>query len=289
MLTLAAICLHYDFAAAPAASTNSSGHPSKYLEAAEAHGMIFVRESRQKLQDLHRQAELDSSFACSRLLCILGFAFFRTHRGNGVSLADGAAWTWLQLLRGMKATYIAIHESDKGVDEIAVRDMVLELLSTSRFVDTLASNIGPEHEHASFAFFQRSRRERFDALRTTLWGSWLSLGDDKIRDLGSAIDVLWQVTEHACSLEIHSLFRAICTWPVSASKGFVDMLMNGFPPALAVYAHWLMFVVLAEDLWWVNDMGRSGIQHIIKMCSDADSDVRALLRWPQLMLDVENI
>ena len=100
MLTLAAIWLHYDFAAAPAASTDSSGHPSKYSEAAEAHGMIFVRESRQKLQDLRGQAELDSSFACSRLLCILGFAFFRTHRGNGVSLADSAAWTWLHLLRG---------------------------------------------------------------------------------------------------------------------------------------------------------------------------------------------
>ena len=65
--------------------------------------------------------------------------------------------------------------------------------------------------------------------------------------------------------------------------------MNGFPPALAVYAHWLMLVVLAEDLWWVNDMGRLGIQHIMKMCSDADSDVRALLRWTQLMMDVENI
>ena len=289
MLVLGAMSLHFDSTAVPTVRTDASWHTSKYSDAAEAHGVIFVRESRQKLQDLHRHAEFDASFACSRLLCLLGFAFFRAHRGNGVTLADSAAWTWLQLLRGVKATYVAILESGQGVAEMAVRDTVLKPLSTGRPLDTLAADIGPGYKHASFPFFTLSRHERFDALRTTLQESWLSLGDDKVRDLGSAIDLLWQVTEHVCSQEVHSLFRAILFWPDSVSKGFVDMLTNGCPPALAVYAHWLMLVVLVEDLWWVDNMGRSGIREIINMCSDADSDVRVLLRWPQLMLAMEDI
>ena len=64
------------------------------------------------------------------------------------------------------------------------------------------------------------------------------------------------------------------------------MLEGVFPPALAVYAHWLMLMVLVEDLWWIDDMGRAGIRDIIARCSDADRDVRSLLIWPQQMLDV---
>ena len=64
------------------------------------------------------------------------------------------------------------------------------------------------------------------------------------------------------------------------------MLVGGSPPALVVYAYWLMLMVLVEDLWWVGDMGRAGIREVNAECSDADCGVRSLLIWPQQMLDV---
>lgn len=282
MLTLAAICLHHDSAAVA-----SGEHSSKYLEAAEAHGIVFVAESRQKLQDL-QPSEINSNLACSRLLCVLGFAFFRVHRRNGVTLSDRAAWTWLQLLRGVKVTFDAKREPNQDVDEIITKDMVPELPSDIRpYSPSAARRPGLSCNHPSFPFFRRTRRERFDALRATLHGDWLALGHQKTKDLGDAIDILHQVTEHVCSHEVHSLFRAMCTWPSRLPKGFVDMLTDGCPPALAVYAHWLMLVALLENLWWVGDMGRAGIRDVINLCSDASSHVRALLIWPQLILDTE--
>ena len=281
VLTLAAICLHYDSVAA-----DPEGYSLKYLEAAEAHGTIFVEESRQKMQDFHR-SEFEHVLACSRLLCVLGFAFFRSHRRNGITLVDRAAWTWLQLLRGETTIRVAKLRSSNDVDEMVVKDMLPELPLADRPCVPSAPYIGLSCEHPSFPFLRRSQRDRFDALRTTLHSSWLSLGDVKTGILGAAIDILYEVTEHVCSQEVHSLFRAICSWPGKIPKGFVDMLMNGFLPALAVYAHWLMLVVLVERLWWVGDMGRTGIRDIIDMCSDASPHVRALLIWPQLMLDSE--
>lgn len=116
MLTLAAICLYYD---SPTIYSGEQG--LGYLEVAEAHGKIFTQESRQKLQDfeegLNRQHQ-DSILACSRLLCVLGFAFFRTHRQNGNTLADPAAWTWLHLLRGARTSYVAVVEAGRPVDEL---------------------------------------------------------------------------------------------------------------------------------------------------------------------------
>ena len=84
LLTLAAIHLHYQSPHDPVAG-------SKYLEIAEHHGEIFVRESRRQLREL-QPSEIDSSIACSRLLCILGLAFYHVHRRNGVTLSDEAAW-----------------------------------------------------------------------------------------------------------------------------------------------------------------------------------------------------
>ena len=273
VLTLAAICLHNE---------SSAGH--KYLEVAEAHGKIFVKESRQKLQDfqegLNTQHQ-DSVLACSRLLCVLGFAFFRAHRQNDTTLADPAAWTWLHLLRGVRTSYITVVEAGRPVDEMFMKDM-----TPQPCYHQLTPRMGVGYKNPCFRYVQQSQRGFIDALRSTFRRNWSSLGDQKTEDLGVAIDLLYQVTEQICSQHSPSLFRTICTWPADIPRGFVDMLVDGSPPALAVYAHWFILMVLVEDLWWVGDMGRAGIRDIIAMCSDADRDVRSVLIWPRQMLDM---
>ncbi|KAL8686809.1 MAG: hypothetical protein Q9218_006849 [Villophora microphyllina] len=281
MLTLAAISLHYAFS-----PDHPGEHCLKYLEAAEAHGKIFVRESRQKMQDfqegLNTQNQ-DSILACSRLLSVLGFAFFRTHRHNGTTLADPAAWTWLHLLRGVETSYLAVVEAGRPVDEIFMKDMTPKLCHQQ-----LTPRMGVGYDSPCFRYVQQWRREFIAALRSALHRDWGFLREHETRDLGAAIDLLYQVTERICSQQSQSLFRTICTWPADIPRGFVDMLLDRSPLALTVYAHWLMLMVLVEDLWWVDDMGRAGIRDVIAICSDVDRDVRSLLVWPQQMLDVRS-
>ena len=279
VLTLAAICLHHEFS-----SDHSGEHDLEYLEAAEAHGKIFVKESRQKMQDFQGGGSMqnpDSVLACSRLLCVLGFAFFRTHRQNGTRLTDTAAWTWLHLLRGVRTSYLTVVEAGRPIDELFTKDMTPQLCC-----HRLSPRMGICCKNPYFRYVHQSQRRSIDALRSALHRDWSFLGDQQTDDLGAAIDLLDQVTEKVCSQQSQSLFRTICTWPADISGGFVNMLVGGSPPALTVYAHWLMLVVLVEDLWWVDDMGRAGIRDIIVMCSDADRGVHSLLIWPQQMLDV---
>ena len=279
MLTLAAICLHHE-----SFPDHSGEHCLDYLVVAEAHGKIFVKESRQKLQDFKEglnTQDQDSILACSRLLCVLAFAFFRTHRHNGTTLADPAAWTWLHLLRGVRTSYAAVVEAGRPVDEMFVKDTTPQLC-----YHQLAPRMGVGYKNSCFRHVQQSWRGFFDALRSTLHSDWSSLGDREIEDLGAAIDLLYQVTEQICSQQSPNLLRIICTWPADIPTGFVDMLMGKSPPAFVVYAHWLVLMVLVEDLWWVGDMGRAGIRDTIAICSDADGDFRSLLIWPQQMLDM---
>lgn len=66
--------------------------------------------------------------------------------------------------------------------------------------------------------------------------------------------------------------------------------MAGDLIALVIHAHWLMLVVLAEDMWWVDDMATSGIRDIIAMCETEPENgvVRSLLRWPAIILEDRN-
>ena len=103
----------------------------------------------------------------------------------------------------------------------------------------------------------------------------------------SAIVSLENVTSHICAGEVHSLFRAICTWPGKVSNGFLDLLLKNEPFALVVCAHWLMLVALAEHMWWFDDMGVAGIREVAAICSSEGPSMRKILEWPMKMLDTE--
>ena len=64
------------------------------------------------------------------------------------------------------------------------------------------------------------------------------------------------------------------------SSGFSNLLLKNEPLALVMYAHWLMLVVLARDMWWFDDMGIAGIREVASICSRDDPSLEGLLEWP---------
>lgn len=270
LLALAAICMYYDHA--------DDHDRSKYMETAEAHGRIFVQKSSRKLQKIQKTSEHDSVLACSRLLCVLGLAFFRVHRLQGTMLSP-AHWTWLHLLRGVKAGYDAVVAAGRSVDEILVRDMATELQSPRE-----ASMNG----NPCFRLVQQSRSECFVVLRRALHQEWSAVTFTQWQDLYVAIEALSNIWEQICSGKMPNLLRTICVWPSNLPGGFVEMLTKGFIPGLIIYAHWLMLMVLVEHLWFIDDMGRAGIRNIVAACSRAEFGAGNLLYWPQQMLNTHS-
>lgn len=279
LLTAGALCMYHDSLSEPLVAR-------KYFEAAESNGKRFVAESRWQAQRFDA-LEFDSILACSRLLSVLGFAFYRSHRASGVNLSDAAAWTWLHLLRGVKTVYTAILESDAEIDPVMSINMTPEILRNEVSRGTPTNGMQWHRKLPYFVLLQNTREERFEGLVAELNTRKADFSEQKANDLFSAILSLEKVTSHICVGEVHSLFHAICTWPGDISNGFMDMLLRNEPFALGVYAHWLMILVLAKDMWWFGDMGVAGIRETVSICSDSDPGVEAVLEWPKKTLDAQ--
>lgn len=280
MLTLAAMDLYFH-------SAEDTKAAAKWLEVAEHHGEIFVRESRRQLREL-QPSEIDSSVACSRLLAILGLAFYHVHRANGTMLTDGASWTWLQLMRGVKPVNIAISEASRPIDPAFTIDLVPEVA----FEGSQAPPTGymfMECSHPLLELVQRSWPERLAALQQVLMLGETSqrLSRDDSRDLNIAVDILDKVSRHLFSGQMHSLFRTVMTWPAIIPKGFLDMLIRCSPVALAIYAHWLVLVILLDKCWWMDDMGREVIREVCDLLTDDESEIQLLLQWPRDIAGVD--
>ena len=251
----------------------------RYFDAAKAHGERFVQESRAQARRFD-SSEFEAIVACSRLLCILGFAFQRTHRVNGVGLSDPAAWTWLHLVRGVKTVYTAIQQSGASFDPIVSVDMIPEVPPRPNLCDEPTFGMQWHRTSEQFRVVHNTQGERFDNLLAALLSRRSKFTEDTAADIHTAIVSLENVTTHICTGEVHSLLRAICTWPGSMSSGFSSLLIKNEPLALVVYAHWLMLVALARDMWWFDDMGIAGIREVASICSRDDPSLEGLLEWP---------
>ena len=277
MMTLAAMCKYFEGA-------EPVDQSSQYFDLAEIHGEAFVAQSRQQLHELQTSL-VDSNSACSRLLCVLAFAFYRHRRRIGIHITDDEAWTWLHLLRGVQTVHLSMIQSGQALDPIILRDMAPEISSHPSSDEMPEFRHNPSTTHAAFDLIQQSRQERFQTLYAVVNEGWISSTNQKYLDLRSAVDVLFEVTEHICARRCDSLFRALCTFPGNLQRGFVEMVTTGVPEALIVYSHWLMLVVLAEDLWWVGDMGRAGILAVFNAANEMDPSWLKLLDWPLRLLD----
>ena len=279
MLALAALSSHFH-------TTSSANSSSIFLAAAITHGNLVLKESGQQLQAL-RSSVTDSVLTCARIICVLGFAFFRLRRQDGATIVDPESWIWLQMLRGVEIVQASISAVYRNFDALIARDMRPEL-------PPVRTTCGGRSEktticsHPLFCRIQKTHQHVFITLRTGLQGGVSSFSKEQAADLFCAVDILQEVTEHICSGDADSIFRAVCTWPCQIPQDFVHMLIEGNAFALAVYAHWLVLVILVEESWWMNDMGRVGIRQIIEMSvnsSDEPNEVSTLLCWPRSMLD----
>lgn len=266
--------MHYDSQSEPILA-------EKYLQAAESNGERFVAESTQQARRFEGN-EFDSILACSRLLTLLGFAFYRSHRNNGIILGDAAAWRWLHLLRGVKTVHTAVAESNAGIDPIMSINMIPEIpCSPSSPPNSPGQEMHWFRNHPSFQLISETHAARIESLFDGLVSQKARLSQEEVEHAQDAIAGLDYVTRHICTGEVQSLFRAICTWPGSISTGFADMLMMNEPFALVVYAHWLMLMVLADGMWWFDDMGIAGIREVACICSLSDDpEMARMLDWP---------
>ena len=280
MLALAALCLHFHTA-------SSSDHPSKYLEAAVTYGNLTLKECGEQLRGL-RSSLTNSVLTSSRILCALGFAFFRIRRQNGATIMDPESWLWLWNLRGVYVVHNTILALYKNYDALIARDLRPDPPPTSG-TDDGRSEKTMKCRHPLFCRIQNSYQYGFIKLRTGLRSRLSGLNKEQAADLFCAVDVLQEITEHICLENTCNYFREMCVWPCQIPQGFVHMLLEGNALALAVYAHWLVLVILVEDLWWVKDMGRAGIREIVamssKLPSESDNVGHPLLHWPQCILD----
>ena len=185
--------------------------------------------------------------------------------------------------------HTSLLKTGSNIDPMVRQDMMPELLFSSQQPLgplPMFSDDGPYR----LAFIRRTRLERFETLYEALNDGTFTFGEQEFSQHAAAlaaIDSLARVTDHVCAWDkMNSLFRALFAWPGDLPEEFVQMLTQCNPSALVIYAHWLMLVVLAEDLWVIGDMGWAGIRAVIEMIPETDFNVHALLERPRQLLEL---
>jgi len=68
----------------------------------------------------------------------------------------------------------------------------------------------------------------------------------------------------------------------------VQLMTDAHPGVLAIYTHWLILLIVAEELWWIGDMGRAGIRDVLHVIGSLQTtDLAPVLSWPQEVLDMQ--
>lgn len=273
MLTATSLCIHND--------RSCEGQPNiNYLLAAEYYGEQFVELSSKQLRTLDEE-NVGVNLVISRQLAALAFPFFRVHqRHNGIDILHPSAWTWLHMLRGVQTVYIHYRNTNAKVNDVLAKELEAEQSTDA---------VQPFKANTYFPYIEQTRHERFAALYDAVIARASSLDEQQASNMRGAISTLQEIVDDMCAAQSRSLLRSLLLWPVKMPKGFADLLTSGDLLALAIHTHWLMLLILAEDTWLIDDMGRMGIFEVSSIC-DADpmADVeRSLVEWPKRMLQQE--
>ena len=93
--------------------------------------------------------------------------------------------------------------------------------------------------------------------------------------------------------------RFLMAWVLPLDDTYVKLLAENDVIAMAVYAHFLVYLILLEDLWWVGDLGVATIQNILegfgvvgcRWCSEDKTgtvqeslNLQGLFAWPARVL-----
>ncbi|KAF7187736.1 Sterol regulatory element-binding protein ECM22 [Pseudocercospora fuligena] len=258
---------------------------ARYLEATTQHGSQFVEQSMAQLQDL-QAARANQHLACTRLLCVLGLAFYR-HRREG-SRVDRVEWTWLHLLRGVPTVHATLLASSASLHENLLDDMCMEPPSSSASLnsDSMALKRISDRHAPLLAYVERSRQQRFSTLRFALEQGWLDSGSTYKKALTDIIDSLSDITDRVCNADYASLFRLLFSWAAQLPDAAVRLLEQNHTGMLAVHTHWLMLLILIEDQWWVGDMGRSGIRAALAILKESENELASVVSWAREALEM---
>jgi hypothetical protein len=86
---------------------------------------------------------------------------------------------------------------------------------------------------------------------------------------------------------IHPSHRMLMVWIAGADPAYIDLLGQQDEVAVAIYAHFLVYTMLLDDLWWVSDLGISALADILDFVGgnemyeiDITTVSQTLFSWP---------
>ena len=274
MLALAAMHQHLT-----SDTTGEDHNNDQYLQAGHHHGRIFVSSSAIELQTLKLE-NLDEDLACSLLLTVLAFAWFRVRRAEGLRLSDVKAWSWLHMLRGTRTLFSCISQTDHQESSNVARTLMSPSNSPSTPSAEDLGDDSPLNTHQLIILH---------AIQTSqpVWSAKLNLhlsvhaeshglAFPQLQALHAAIQDLGTSTIRLDPFNFSRTgpLQLLTSWPTRVSKSVVEMLSGCDKLALVVYAHWLMFMVLVRNTWWIGDMGAAGIRQVLSLLKGEDEEMQ---------------
>lgn len=127
-----------------------------------------------------------------------------------------------------------------------------------------------------------------------------SSGDCEVQICVAALQSLQSVvkrfTQSVTGSSPQPFFRNLIEWVWSVDGRFMDLLATGEVRCLAVFGHFLPYMILLERSWWIDDLGSSTIQDMLewvdcKSCPNTSSSFRldTLLRWPRRLAQLHRV
>ncbi|KAK4890540.1 transcription factor [Elasticomyces elasticus] len=272
MYTLAAMFMHF------------SERPctSKFVDAANFYGTRFVETSRKQLARLE-PGESDANLVCARLLFVLGLAFHREFRGTGFQYSNPIMWSWVHLLSGVKTVQQVILQSGQTIHPTILLDMTRHLHPNGD-----SRKDGTLEFHLLVAYIRETQHDRSAALHALALHSGVSLDNQQRLHCFHAVQMLDEITEKIQLVDREDVIRVLGACLASMHRGFLDMLEQLHHVALAIYAHWLLMLMLTEDLWVVDDMGRAGLDQVLSTVHEPEMErvlsfARQALTYPRIV------
>ena len=123
-----------------------------------------------------------------------------------------------------------------------------------------------------------TRAYRFSALRAFVLSESDVIAESEQSICLAALQALKDVTDLIQHIEQGDIIRALGAYVAEQPAEYLRLLEQHHPAALAIDSHWLMMLLLCDDLWIVKGMGRDGIEAIGDVAGS--SEMRNVLQWP---------
>ncbi|KAK4553506.1 transcription factor [Recurvomyces mirabilis] len=275
MLTMGAIFLHF---------ADGTPDTTKYVDAANFYGTRFVQESRKQLARLD-SAESDAHIACFRMLFVLGLAFHREYRRTGFEYSNPMMWTWAYMLSGVKTVFGAIITSGHNVDPTMLLEMTPVERENDGALDFEIGSLEASKYDRLLAYITTTVDERYTALHAFILSETTGKNVEARNICLGALQSLRSATEQVRSTDQGDTVRVLCACIAETPSGLFNMLEKQHHAALVIHAHWLMMMMLKEELWVIDDMGRAGIKAILDVADTGE--MRDVLRWPREAIEIQ--